>query len=89
MSDRLEVTTPAALPEEGSAEQALRPSRLDEFVVCAHGVFDLFFDVEVEHGGRWVRNMCFSIQDFSQRRKHGKLTKGTKNAKKCFEVFIL
>ena len=32
MSDRLEVTTPAALPEEGSAEQALRPSRLDEFV---------------------------------------------------------
>lgn len=32
MSDRLEVTTPAALPDEGSAEQALRPSRLDEFV---------------------------------------------------------
>lgn len=32
MSDRLEVTTPAALPEEGGAEQALRPSRLDEFV---------------------------------------------------------
>ena len=60
-----------------------------EFVVRAHGVFDLFFDVEMEHGGRWVRNMCFSIQDFSQRRKHGKLTKGTKNAKKCFEVFIL
>ncbi len=32
MSDRLEVTTPAALPDEGGAEQALRPSRLDEFV---------------------------------------------------------
>jgi holliday junction DNA helicase RuvB len=32
MSDRLEVTTPAALPEEGGAEQALRPSRLEEFV---------------------------------------------------------
>ncbi len=32
MSDRLEVTTPAALPEEGSAEQVLRPSRLDEFI---------------------------------------------------------
>ena len=29
---RLEITTPAALPEEGSAEAALRPSRLDEFV---------------------------------------------------------
>jgi Holliday junction DNA helicase RuvB len=29
---RLEVTTPAALPEEHVAEAALRPSRLDEFV---------------------------------------------------------
>jgi Holliday junction DNA helicase RuvB len=29
---RLEITTPAALPEEGGAEAALRPSRLDEFV---------------------------------------------------------
>ncbi len=29
---RIEVTTPAALPEEGGAESALRPSRLDEFV---------------------------------------------------------
>src|SRR3990167_1161038 len=29
---RVEVTTPDALPEEGSAESALRPSRLDEFV---------------------------------------------------------
>jgi Holliday junction DNA helicase RuvB len=29
---RLEITTPAALPEETSAEAALRPSRLDEFV---------------------------------------------------------
>jgi holliday junction DNA helicase RuvB len=29
---RVEITTPAALPEEGSAEAALRPSRLDEFV---------------------------------------------------------
>jgi Holliday junction DNA helicase RuvB len=29
---RVEITTPAALPEEGSAESALRPSRLDEFV---------------------------------------------------------
>ena len=28
----LEITTPAALPEEGGAEAALRPSRLDEFV---------------------------------------------------------
>src|SRR5918993_1668335 len=29
---RLEVTTPDALPEETSADAALRPSRLDEFV---------------------------------------------------------
>ncbi|HEX3927666.1 MAG TPA: Holliday junction branch migration DNA helicase RuvB [Gemmatimonadales bacterium] len=29
---RTEVTTPAALPDEGSSEAALRPSRLDEFV---------------------------------------------------------
>jgi Holliday junction DNA helicase RuvB len=29
---RLEITTPAALPEETGAEAALRPSRLDEFV---------------------------------------------------------
>lgn len=29
---RIEITTPAALPEEGSAESVLRPSRLDEFV---------------------------------------------------------
>jgi len=29
---RVEITTPAALPEEGNAESALRPSRLDEFV---------------------------------------------------------
>ncbi|HTL04261.1 MAG TPA: Holliday junction branch migration DNA helicase RuvB [Gemmatimonadales bacterium] len=29
---RLEITTPAALPDEGGAEAALRPSRLDEFV---------------------------------------------------------
>jgi Holliday junction DNA helicase RuvB len=29
---RLEVTTPEALPEETSADAALRPSRLDEFV---------------------------------------------------------
>ncbi len=34
MSDarRIEVTTPAALPDEGSVETALRPSRLDEFI---------------------------------------------------------
>jgi holliday junction DNA helicase RuvB len=29
---KLQVTTPEALPEEGSADAALRPSRLDEFV---------------------------------------------------------
>jgi Holliday junction DNA helicase RuvB len=29
---RLEITTPGALPEDGGAEVALRPSRLDEFV---------------------------------------------------------
>ena len=28
---RLEISTPAALPDEGGAEAALRPSRLDEF----------------------------------------------------------
>lgn len=32
MSNRLEVTTPAVLPDEGINENALRPSRLDEFV---------------------------------------------------------
>jgi holliday junction DNA helicase RuvB len=32
MADRLEVTTPAELPDEGINENALRPSRLDEFV---------------------------------------------------------
>ncbi|HEX5004680.1 MAG TPA: Holliday junction branch migration DNA helicase RuvB [Gemmatimonadales bacterium] len=32
MTQRLEVTTPDALPEETGAEAALRPSRLDEFV---------------------------------------------------------
>jgi len=32
MAQRLEVTTPDALPEETGAEAALRPSRLDEFV---------------------------------------------------------
>ena len=33
MTDRrIEVTTPAALPDEGSLETALRPSRLDEFI---------------------------------------------------------
>jgi Holliday junction DNA helicase RuvB len=29
---RVEITTPAPLPDEGGAEAALRPSRLDEFV---------------------------------------------------------
>jgi Holliday junction DNA helicase RuvB len=29
---RVEVTTPDALPDEGGAENALRPSRLDEFI---------------------------------------------------------
>lgn len=32
MRDRLEVTTPAVLPDERMNENALRPSRLDEFV---------------------------------------------------------
>ena len=32
MTDRLQVTTPEALPEETSADAALRPSRLDEFI---------------------------------------------------------
>jgi holliday junction DNA helicase RuvB len=32
MTDRLQVTTPEALPEETGADAALRPSRLDEFV---------------------------------------------------------
>src|SRR5664279_4752229 len=31
-SSRLQVTTPDALPDEPSADAALRPSRLDEFV---------------------------------------------------------
>ena len=30
--NRLQVTTPEALPEETGADAALRPSRLDEFV---------------------------------------------------------
>src|SRR3977135_3999508 len=29
---RLAITTPEALPEEGNADAALRPSRLDEFI---------------------------------------------------------
>src|SRR5215208_5972644 len=29
---RLQITTPEAIPEESSADAALRPSRLDEFV---------------------------------------------------------
>ncbi len=32
MTERLQVTTPEALPEESGADAALRPSRLDEFV---------------------------------------------------------
>ena len=32
MTQRLEITTPEALPEETRADAALRPSRLDEFV---------------------------------------------------------
>jgi holliday junction DNA helicase RuvB len=32
MTERLQVTTPDALPEETGADAALRPSRLDEFV---------------------------------------------------------
>ncbi len=32
MAQRLEITTPDALPEETGADAALRPSRLDEFV---------------------------------------------------------
>ena len=32
MTDRLQVTTPEAMPEETGADAALRPSRLDEFV---------------------------------------------------------
>jgi holliday junction DNA helicase RuvB len=32
MMDKLQVTTPEALPEESGADAALRPSRLDEFV---------------------------------------------------------
>ena len=32
MTDRLQVTTPEAMPEESGADAALRPSRLDEFV---------------------------------------------------------
>ena len=32
MNERLQVTTPEALPEETGADAALRPSRLDEFV---------------------------------------------------------
>ncbi|MEZ0334267.1 MAG: Holliday junction branch migration DNA helicase RuvB, partial [Gemmatimonadales bacterium] len=30
--ERLQVTTPEAMPEEARADAALRPSRLDEFV---------------------------------------------------------
>src|ERR687890_794169 len=32
MTERLQVTTPEAMPEESGADAALRPSRLDEFV---------------------------------------------------------
>ncbi|MGH7559768.1 MAG: Holliday junction branch migration DNA helicase RuvB [Gemmatimonadales bacterium] len=48
----LEITTPAALPEEGSADAALRPSRLDEFVGQAPLKASLQIAIDAARGRR-------------------------------------
>ena len=50
MAQRLEVTTPDALPEETGAEAALRPSRLDEFVGQEQGKASLQIAMDAARG---------------------------------------
>src|SRR5688572_3482466 len=49
---RLEVTTPEALPEETSADAALRPSRLDEFVGQSQVKTSLQIAIDAARGRR-------------------------------------
>jgi holliday junction DNA helicase RuvB len=49
---RLQVTTPEALPEETSADAALRPSRLDEFVGQAQVKASLQIAIDAARGRR-------------------------------------
>jgi len=50
--NRLQVTTPEALPEESSADAALRPSRLDEFVGQAQVKSSLQIAIDAAKGRR-------------------------------------
>src|ERR671919_122373 len=50
--DRLQVTTPEALPEETGADAALRPSRLDEFVGQAQVKSSLQIAIDAAKGRR-------------------------------------
>jgi holliday junction DNA helicase RuvB len=52
MMNRLQVTTPEALPEESSADAALRPSRLDEFVGQAQVKSSLQIAIDAAKGRR-------------------------------------
>ena len=54
--DRLQVTTPEALPEETGADAALRPSRLDEFVGQAQvkASLQIAIDAAKQRGRRWT-----------------------------------
>jgi Holliday junction DNA helicase RuvB len=52
MMNRLQVTTPESLPEESSADAALRPSRLDEFVGQAQVKSSLQIAIDAAKGRR-------------------------------------
>src|SRR5687768_3260051 len=49
---RLQITTPEALPEESSADAALRPSRLDEFVGQSQVKTSLQIAIDAARGRR-------------------------------------
>ena len=59
---RLQVTTPEALPEETSADAALRPSRLDEFVGQSQVKASLQIAIDAARasgGTRWTTRLFF------------------------------
>ena len=56
---RLEVTTPEALPEESSADAALRPSRLDEFVGQAQVKASLQIAIDAAERRRILEHTLF------------------------------